>query len=399
MEKKRVEIFRPFPPKKPVEIGIDPTDAGELQKIIDKFGGEVIVDLKKDGFNAAIHKKGDEVKAYTSGMNEYELETFPELLHDLGLLDDGIYIGEIHGRENKENYTNRDAFEAMQKRGRGKKGKELGKLVEKYPLTLNLYDIYVYEGEELLDVPQRERRKVLEDIVSKKDFDNTDVVGSFTITTPQELQELYEKHVASGKEEGFVLKDPRCTVKTKVKDGQLELLRTDDWIKMKRFSTFDLIVLGFYETENSKGKGLPYASVLLGTLNEDTGKYETVVKLPVGKGAEGYYELFEQLEDNLGDFDPEDYDGEISYSPLMLSKRDKMPDKIVLDVSKSPVVQVRAMGVNKSKSGWHSCGMDEGESYSLRIAVYEHIRKDKNAKDANTAGFIKRFYEGLGENN
>src|SRR3989344_3308259 len=137
----KLRIFEPFNPKKPVEIGIDANSIGDLDDVVRKLGGEVSVEIKKDGFNAAIHKKGDDVKVYTSGKNEYDIDLMPELIGDLHILDDGIYIGEIHGRATRENFTNKDAFEAIQKRSR-KTGKNVEKAVNDNPLTLSLYDVY-----------------------------------------------------------------------------------------------------------------------------------------------------------------------------------------------------------------------------------------------------------------
>ncbi len=388
----KLKFFEPFGPKKPVEIGIDLSSEEELEKLISGLGGEVAVEVKKDGFNAAIHKKADEVKVYTSGKNEFDLGSFPELRHDLALLDDGIYIGEIHGKERGDNYTNKDAFEAMQKRGKGTKIKGLE---EKYPLTLSLYDVYNYDGEELLDCTQQERREILEKIAKKKDFENMQLVERFVVSDASGLKKLYGKFVANGKEEGFVIKSPKSKVSIKEKNGEIELKRTEDWVKLKRFSTFDLNLLGFYETENSKEKGLPYSALLLGAYNEEAGAYETVVKVPVNPGREGYYEILEMVDKNLQDYDTEEYDGNIVFSETVHVQKSKAPSKIVEDPSSAPVIQVRAMGVTKSKGSWHSCGRDEEGAYSLRIPVFEHVRHDKEAKDANTTGFIKRYYEGL----
>ena len=388
----KLRIFEPFNPKKPVEIGIDANSIGDLDDVVRKLGGEVSVEIKKDGFNAAIHKKGDDVKVYTSGKNEYDIDLMPELIGDLHILDDGIYIGEIHGRATRENFTNKDAFEAIQKRSR-KTGKNVEKAVNDNPLTLSLYDVYLYDGFELLQTEQKKRRALLEKIAEQKGFQNTDIVESFTVRSGEELKELYGIYIASGKEEGFVLKDPRSKIEVRAKNGETEIARTDEWIKLKRFSTFDLALLGLYETDNSRKKGLPYSGALLGSYNEATEKYETVVKVQINPGMEGYYEIFDSVKENIEDFDGGSYNGEIKFSKAM--RGEKIPSKVVKDPANAPVIQVRAMGVSKAKGSWHSCGIDDDGAYSLRIPVYEHVRHDKTAKEANTTKFIRKYHDGL----
>lgn len=387
----RLEAFKPFPPKKPIEVGLDPDNIDELEGIIEKLGGEVAVELKKDGFNAAIHKQGNDVRVYTSGKHEYDLASIPELKRDLSLLDDGIYVGEIHGKETTCHFTNADAFDAIQKRQKiGSRGDP--ELVEEYPLTLSLYDVFAYKDKELLEWSQQDRRQMLEYMVDRNDFENIDLVDRYIVNNGKQLQKLYKKFVDSGKEEGFVLKDANSQVKSRKKNGEIEFPRTSEWVKMKRFSTFDLAVLGIYETESSRERGLPYSSLLLGAYNDETNKYETVVKLPMHPGDE-YFQIYEKVKDNLSDF--YDAQSEVDYSPEIYDHQEKIPTKVVYDLEDTPVVQVRAMGVTHSKGSWHSCGLDEEGAYSLRISVFEHIRNDKKPKDANTTEYIRRFHDGI----
>lgn len=389
----KLRILEPFNPKKPVEIGIDANSIDDLDDVIAKLGGEVSVEIKKDGFNAAIHKKGNDLKVYTSGKGEYDLDSMPELMDDLRLLDDGIYVGEIHGKSTGENFTNKDAFEAIQKRSRAK-GREAINASSEAPLTLSLYDVYIYDSFELLETEQRKRRALLEKIVEQKGFENTQLVEAFTVRSGQELKELYDTHIATGEEEGFVLKDPRSKIKVRENGVDIEIARTDEWVKLKRFSTFDLSLLGFYETENSRKKGLPYSAALLGSYNDETDEYETVVKVQINPGMDGYYEIFDSVNENIEDFDNATYGGRIRFSKAM--RGEKIPAKVIKDPSSAPVIQVRAMGVSRGKGSWHSCGLDEDGAYSLRIPIYEHVRHDKTAKEANTTKFIKKYYEGLG---
>jgi DNA ligase-1 len=160
--------------------------------------------------------------------------------------------------------------------------------------------------------------------------------------------------------------------------------RNQDWIKLKNFSTFDLVVLGLYHGEG-KMADWPFAAVLLGTKNKD--RYETLVKLGIGN-KRVVDELYGLIKPGLSVKAPEN----VILSPELARKSyaRKVPYVFVAP-EKSSVIEVKALNISRSEN-WSSCGMRNGEAYSLRIASFNRIRYDKKVNQATTTSQIEELY-------
>lgn len=82
---------------------------------------------------------------------------------------------------------------------------------------------------------------------------------------------------------------------------------------------------------------------------------------------------------------------QILLNPEIWKNKERVPDYFI-SPKKTNVVEVAAMNFNKSKN-WHSCGFEDGKSYSLRIGWLKSLREDKKPTDASTTEQVKSLYE------
>lgn len=398
-DKNLMELFQTFSPKKPVDYHIDPHNMESLESLVEKLGSSFVADVKKDGYNVAVHVSETEVKLFTSSGREFDLERFPEIARDAEKLDVGIYIGEFHGKENKDGFTNLDSFQAVKRRVSG--SANLESLIEECPVEISLYDIYRLEDQSLLDTSFMERRKILETTLKNADTEHISVVGYYHVDSAEQLKQIYTEIVENGSEEGLVLKRINAKVRYRTDNGSIVFPRTDDFVKLKRSSDFDCVVLATYLSEKGAAKNRPYTNLLLGVLNSETGLLETLVKSSGIAPSRDYYEkIWSHIQANLEEVVFSEETGEFSHDDqAVFSKRipgKKVPQFYVRNpLENSIVLKVRAMQVTKSKSGWHSCGLTYNERFSLRHPVIDGIHPEKQPRDCNTTQDIRRSYYGI----
>ncbi len=358
----------PYAIKKPIE---KKATEDVFAALLEKYNQRMFAEKKGDGNRVQVHIKQGEVMLYSSGHNEWNTECFPELT-DLSSISSGIYAGELLGKGGDEGiFRKEDEFRAVSKRPKQKVPKNLDELVNSYPLKIDFFDILNLEGEDVTNLPYEERRELLKDAIKGENLDLSEL---YVVTSVEELNDVFAS-MKERKLEGLVVKDPGAPYTAK---------RDDAWCKLKIYTTWDLVVLGAYETETSKKKGALFASLLCGVYNQDTSKYETLVKLPVS-GRKKVDEISALIEEELVPADAEMMmnSEKISFSDEALKVQKKMPDYLI-DPDKSIVLEVKALRVSHSENTWHSCGYDGEKAHSLEIISYQQIREDKT--DALRAG-------------
>ncbi len=360
-----MKIFTPIESMNPVYLGA--ADDELYEEVLKEHNGATFAEIKEDGYRMQVHKKGDVIKAYTRSMNEIILELFPELNQSMQNLPDCIIDAELIGDEK----IGHEGFDMIKRRFRpriSKKGIEdylKSGIVKEMPIALRVFDTLYWGDEELLDKPLRERREYTKNILEKKITPSTQRV----ISSHEELKEWFEE--LTGKNyEGLVCKNPDSVYAA----GK----RTNDWIKLKRAETLDLAVLGAY-MENEA-----ISQILCGTYNDKLQKFETLAKVNAKRKG-----MNEEIYPSLKRAFVKKCPKEIALNPAI--KEDDMPDYFI-QAEKTIVVEVAAMNFNRSKN-WHSCGLDDGNAYSLRIGWLKGLRDDKLPKQATTTEQVKKLYE------
>ncbi|KAJ1366160.1 DNA ligase 3 [Parelaphostrongylus tenuis] len=233
-------------------------------------------------------------------------------------------------------------------------------------VCLFVFDILLYNNEDLMMRPLSERKKLLESQMTEiKNHDN----GT--------LKTMIWKAIDEGLE-GLVLKDTKSIYEPgkrhwlKVKKDYLEDGRMAD--------TADLIVLGAYYGTGNKGGIM--SVFLMGVYDSDSKSYRTVTKCGNGHSDEDLDAINKDLEKKVSRIDC-DYD---RLPKWLRCSRSLVPDFVVVDPKNAPVWEIT--GAEFSKSDKHTA-----DGISIRFPRVTRIRNDKDWKTATSLSELKKLYE------
>ncbi len=370
------------------------------------YFAEAAVEDKYDGIRAQAHVAGGEVKLFSRTRDEIT-ESFPELPDALaGLLQDAILDGEIVAWEYPMELARTqevvdgpvtDASEAraadlgrarpfnvlQQRLGRKKVSQ---KMLREIPVAYLVFDVVYAGGELVMDRPQRERARILDELLasSRKTFNHeghevarrkpgsagpqgqlafgadepvedenvtTNIIRApaFRVASPEQLEELFAAAQARGNE-GLMIKD----LNSAYTPGR----RGKAWLKMKReLATLDVVVTA---VEYGHGKRI-------GVLSDYTfGVWDGDRLVSIGKAYSGLTdgEIAEMTQWFL-DHTIEDQ-----------GFRRVVEPKIVLEVAFN----------NMMRSERHDSG------YALRFPRIVRLRPDKSPEEADTIERAREVY-------
>ena len=384
-----------FLPKKPIDYNFNAESLDGFEYIVGI--GNTLVDKKSDGFCVVLQidkKAAEPVRMYSSSLNEWNPQCFPELLDGLNALPSGLYYDEMLGKrpDGRERWTSLDEFNAVDSRPKRKAANVTSELLQNFPLKLDIFDIVAQGGRSFQAVPLIDRRQTLEGTINS--LDNISVIESWNANSAENLQRIFTHAIDTGYE-GLVAKDPDSYYEPGSKNS--------DWIKLKGFTTFDLAVLGFYETPESRKVGKPFSAVLVGTYNTQTGKYESIAKVKVGKKSdqEDIYKRAGKISYTASDYINTIVENPtIVFNPKLFGIERKIPNRVV-DYNSGPIaiLEIQALDVTYTKN-WHSCGIGTGTNgyaHSLRIPTFVRLRDDKTRiQDVTTTKMIQDYFNGRG---
>ncbi len=351
-----VSLFRPIRPALAERL---PT----AEQILKKMGGRCAVDQKYDGFRCQIHKKGGQVKIYSRNLEE-TTSMFPDIVAEVIRYvksDSVIFEGEALAFNEKT-----EEFMPFQETIQRKRKHGINEMAESMPLHLMAFDL-IYEGKSYMGRPYSERRKRLEEIVSR-DSEKIKLSKMEVIESADRLERFFEASVGDGLE-GIVAKD--------LSAQYVAGARGFSWIKMKRSykgelsDTLDLVILGYYLGKGSRAEFM-FGGLLCGVYDKKNDMFETVSRIGTGFTEKWMRELREKL------------------SQIRLKSKPARVESIIQPdfwVEPKYVVTVRADEITRSPM--HTCGAGKnGTGYALRfprIIGEEPIRKDKSAEDSTTS--------------
>ncbi len=342
-----------------------------LQNMIYEAEGSLAGEIKEDGFRDQSHTDESNIRLFTRG-SEFEASCFPEVVDALKSLNlrQTILDGELRGAQSK--YA---GFKSVQLRARYKgRIKEAG--IQEYletkpsehPLQYVVFDILMKDGVSLLDQRNDVRRRILEELIG----DNKTIipVERTIVKTPQEIIALYQKKILKEKFEGLVLKQP---------NGLYLPGDKKHWVKLKKFETLDLVIIGLSQDEKKKAQ---YGQVLVASYNNEKDTYQSL----------GFLNLVRENPATGNSF-AEDV-------PLLVNVVSSVPDKVEVgnktpDVYVAPavVLEVRVMNIDVGYGKDYACSIDGKAKYSLRIAYVKSIREDKRADQINTTEFVANMHK------
>jgi len=214
---------------------------------------EVAVDCKLDGIRVQVHRLGEEVRVFTRSLDEITdrvpevVETALALPAERVVLDGEAIALDEAGRPQPFQVTG----------ARTASRKDVATLRREVPLTTYLFDLLHLDGEDLLDLPARERFARLERLAPEGS-----VVPRHVTADPEQARRTFGELVAAG-HEGVVVK---------ALDAAYEAGRRGAaWVKVKPRHTLDLVVLAV-EWGSGRRQGL-LSNIHLGARDPETGGF------------------------------------------------------------------------------------------------------------------------------
>ncbi len=321
-------------------------------EIIEKMG-EVAAERKYDGTRVQIHFKrsgfddGTLVKTFTRNLEETSL-MFPELANISEWIrgNEVVLDCEAVGYDPKTDKILPFQMTITRKRKHGIK-----EAASSVPLRFFVFDILLKNGRTLLQEPYFERRKVLDETVSKNKVVMID--EKYKTDDPKVLHEHHEQFLKEGFE-GAVIKKWDGTylpgrqgwnwVKVKEKEGSTGKLS----------DTLDLVVMGYYRGRG-KRSDFGLGAFLVGVRKDE--KVLTIAKIGTGLSDEQFRELKKRLDRLIVKERPKEYE---------------VSEALEADVWVEPKVVVEIAADEITKSPVHTAGV------ALRFPRLVKFRDDKD---------------------
>lgn len=323
-------------------------NVSSIQEALKEFGGTADFEMKYDGARLQIHKAGKDVKMYSRRLEDLT-EALPEIVayvresikSDTVILDsECIAIDKDSGRP--------IPFQNILTRLR--RIHKVEETQKQFPLMLRPFDVLYNQGQSTIDLPFRERRKILEEILVPLD---SQCQTARALVTDQEAvaQQLFEESVKSGNE-GLMAKDLNATYTPGVRGKKM--------LKIK--SVLDTLDLAIVSAEWGHGRKAGWlTSFEVAALDEETGNYVVLGRVASGFSDEQLQEMTERLK------------------PLITGEHGR-----IVDVRPEIIVEVKFEEIQRSPI------YDSG--YALRFPRLVRVRDDLSPEEVNSFSRVMNIY-------
>ncbi|HEX8354769.1 MAG TPA: ATP-dependent DNA ligase [Pyrinomonadaceae bacterium] len=320
------------------------------EEIFEKLKGKkIIFEVKYDGARLQLHlRKGrpPEIRAYSRRLND-DTAAMPDVAAALAKAwkgGDAILEGEAVAYDPA--LKEKQPFQSVLMRlgrvhGIEEKAREI-------PLVLHLFEMVYHDGEDLMMLPQSERRARLSKLF--RETDRVKMTESVVTDSLEEQAAFFRRAIAEG-HEGLMAKDPDAVY--------VPGRRAEKWMKLKpAFETLDVVVTGGI-WGSGRRRGL-LSSLIVAVRDGD--EFKTVGKVGTGFSEEALRELTARLE------------------PGVISTRGR-------DVELEPEVVIEVDFQDIQKTARYRAG------YALRIPRFKRVRTDKSTREADDLTRLKRLYK------
>jgi len=346
------------------------------EEIIEKMG-KVWCEYKFDGTRVQLHldKKNTKissdlfgektkflVRTFTRNLEE-TTHQYPDIIEDaIKQLDveSVILDGEAIGF-NKETGEYLPFQETIQR----KRKHNVSEMAKQIPLKYLVFDILYLDGEETINLPLIERRKILNKIVKKGG--NIEIDSHLETSDVSDVENFFNE-AKHKRLEGIMVKKP---------DSLYEAgARAFSWIKFKRnentnvLDTVDVVVMGYFYGKGVRSE-FGIGGFLVGIYDNESNSFKSISKIGSGLTDEEWVKIKEDCDKISIPEKPKDYD----------VNKDMYPD---IWVKPKIVVTVRADEV--SISPIHTA------SIALRFPRLISFREDKSPFDTTSLEEIKVIY-------
>ncbi|RLE43200.1 hypothetical protein DRJ48_01510 [Candidatus Woesearchaeota archaeon] len=318
---------------------------------LERVGSPCLVDYKYDGFRMQIHGWDGNIVIFTRRLENVtkQFAEVAEVVKRNVKASSFVLDGEAIGYDPKTGKYR--PFQEISQRIKRKYN--IQELAKKLPVELNVFDIMYYNGETIIKKPYKERRKLIEQIISPVKLKIQPATARI-IASEEEAKDFFDEAIATG-HEGIMFKNLNAPYKPGARVGYM--------VKYKpSVDTVDLVIVGAEYGEGKRASWL--SSYYLACLHDDQ-------FLVVGKASTG---LKEKSEEGLSF-------GDVTklLEPLIISSKGRY-----VEVKPQVVVEVGYQEIQKSPT--YSSG------YALRFPRVIRLRDDKAVDEIATLDDIKELY-------
>lgn len=260
-------------------------------------------------------------------------------------------------------------FQETTKRRRKYKVEEMAK---KLPLVLFAFDLLYLNGKDITTKPYRQRRKLLQSIVSKEGS-TVRLAEERVLHSAEDIAKFFNEAVSEGLE-GLMLK--------KLDSPYAAGGRGFHWIKFKRSQsgeltdTVDCVLLGVYAGRGRR-TGFGVGGLLVGVYDEKKDEFATISRIGTGLTDEEFRKV-----------------NEIANKIKVSKKPARVNSKVEPAFWIEPKVVLEIYADEITKSPIHTAGEENGIGFALRFPRLVKFREaDKRAEDATTVSEVKKLYK------
>lgn len=345
-------------PKTPIKVMLYPKAKG-IADAFEIVGKPAAFEYKYDGFRMQIHKKDGHIQIFTRSLEDVT-QQFPEVAklveqHVRG--HNFIIDGEAVGYDPKtKKYL---PFQSVSQRIRRKY--DIAEVAAKFPVELNLFDVMLLDDKNLINLPFKERRAILETMVKPENL-KIRLAEQIVTENLDEAEKFYQKSLAAGNE-GVMAKS--------VAGSYVPGARVGQGVKVKPvMDTLEVVITGAEWGEGKRGQWL--ATFIIAIRDPETNEL-----LDIGRVGTGFKEKEEEA-----------VDGGVTFQrmtdllqPLVIQTEGR-----VVHVQPKIVIEVNYEEIQASPT--YSSG------YALRFPRFVKLREDRGADDVSTIHDVQELYEG-----
>jgi DNA ligase-1 len=334
------------------------------EKILEKVGKKVAVEPKYDGLRVTVHIFGEEgkkqVKIFSRNL-ENTTHMFPDLVEAAKKIkvDSAIFDAEAIAYDSKH-----DKFLPFQETIQRKRKHGIEEAIKRIPLKLFIFDILYKDGKNLLELPFSERRKILEQTISR--INGLDITRQEIVDSPEVIRDLIKKYLSEGLEGALIKK-----IDAPYKAGA----RGYHWVKYKKTTeegvadTIDCLVMGV-NVGKGRRTGFGAGAFLVGIKKGE--RFETVSKIGTGLTDEQWRELNKRAKKLFVSEKPKEYEVHKNLEPDTWAKPSLVVEILADEITKSPI---------------HTAGL------ALRFPRLIRFRDEKNPDQVTTLRELEGLFE------
>lgn len=350
------------------------------QEIFEKIG-ECAIEPKIDGFRLQVHFDGENVKLFTRNLEDATF-MYPDVIKGVKdqidksqiILEGEAVAYDLHTK----------VFLPFQETVQRKRKYQIEQMSKDIPLKLICFEILFLNGRNLIHIPYKKRREILEKVVKRSGVLMTS--SEIVAKNSDEIEVEFEKAASQGFE----------GIMAKRLDGTYQAgARSWNWIKYKRSysgslrDTIDGVVMGYF-LGKGKRTGFGIGAFLIGIYDQKKENFVTVAKIGTGLTDEEWKLLRQRCNRLKTNKKPAVYSVDKLLEPDAWVEPQIVVEIGADEITRSPI-HTAGRNMKPSKSG-EAFEVDT-PGFALRFPRLERFRDDKKPEDATSLEEIKKMFE------